>query len=375
MTIYIATITDGVLVQIYPRALPDVIECLVTEERNGGYWCDVRYPASGVNAEQITYGKSILVRYRGLAQWFDIEEITRDLDGIITFTAYHISYRLSRITIAPIAEASRTPAAAWTAMMNAVKGGSSTAFTFSTDLTTAKAWGVSGIYPNAKELLGGMEGSVLDTYGGVYSYDNFAVTLSSARGEDRNFVIKYGKNLTGFRMDIDTTAVYNYIVAYWSKDDLDGTTTYVDSGAVPISGSVLDSSVTKRCFALDLSAAYDEAPTAEVLRAAAVSYASANNLGQPKVSVNVSFVLISQTAENARHGWEYALEQVELDDTVHVKVPMYGVDVSVKVVKTVYDAILGRWDSITLDSQPKNVSRTIYELGKAAYSGGTLTMR
>jgi hypothetical protein len=54
---------------------------------------------------------------------------------------------------------------------------------------------------------------------------------------------------------------------------------------------------------------------------------------------------------------------------------MYNVDVSVKVVKTVYDAILGRWDSITLDSQPKNVSRTIYELGKAAYSGGTLTMR
>ena len=58
-------------------------------------------------------------------------------------------------------------------------------------------------------MLGGVEGSLLDLFGGEYEYDNFTVHLKSSRGADNGVVVEYGKNLTQLTDVYEVKDVYD----------------------------------------------------------------------------------------------------------------------------------------------------------------------
>ena len=76
--------------------LADAVDCVVTEERNGIYECELKYPIDGLYFEEIFEGRLIGATHddNGDIQPFEIYKHSAPIDGVVTFYAHHLSYRL-----------------------------------------------------------------------------------------------------------------------------------------------------------------------------------------------------------------------------------------------------------------------------------------
>lgn len=196
---------------------------------------------------------------------------------------------------------------------------------------------------------------MLDIYGGEYKWDRYMVRLYNARGANRGVSIRYGKNLTDIQQDENISNVYTGVYPYWV--DADGNLTQLPEKIVNAPGTY----DFIRILPLDLSEEFEEAPTEAELKQAAEAYIKSNEIGVPHVSLTVSFVQLEQTEE---YKGMALLETVLLCDTVNVEFAQLGVSATAKCVRTVYDVLLNRYDSIDLGDARTNIADTIAEQKK-----------
>ena len=318
--------------------LSDAITCKVTEERNGSYELEMTYPVSGIHFEDITEGKIILAQPHdgGLTEPFIIYRIEKPLNGICTIKGEHISYRLCDIVAMPFTAGTIQEAFG----LIPSKSATSNPFNFTTDIVSSVGYTLD--HPmSVRGMLGGESGSILDTYGqGDYEFSRFDVTLHSERGADNGVTLRYGKNITDLKNVIDMSNVYTGIVPYWT----DGENTVVLPEKVILSEHTGDYPfyIIKP---VDFSSDYEEQPTEAQLRDRAQRYITNNEGWKIRNNITVSFVALWDTEEYKEIA---PLERVNLCDTVHVKYSPLGVDFSTKVVKTDYNVLLERYNSITL---------------------------
>lgn len=325
--------------------LNDAVSAVVREERNGAYELTMEYPADGIHFSDISARTIILAKPNPTdsPQPFRVYRITKPIGGIVTIYAQHISYDLSGVAVSPFS--ANTLNEAITKMhSNALP--LDQPFTLTTDMD--KGTGVSITTPvSFRAMMGGQENSLVDIYGGEYSYDKYSIVLNANRGEDRGFTLRYGKNLTSFEQDENCAAVYSHIYPYWT----DGTTTIeVNNGEygklVPTTGTELPYT---KILPKDLSSYFESQPTAADLLITAKTYASKAQLGVPKVSLTVSF---AQLEENG-------INRVDLCDTVTVVFPKMGVNATAKVVTAEYDVLLERYTTLEIGSSTQGIADTI----------------
>ena len=327
--------------------LADAIFCEITEERNGIFELEMQYPITGIHYEEIKTRNIIFAPPSPIdnAQPFRIYRITKPLNGIITIYGEHISYDLSGIPVSPFTAGSTAEAMSKLQSSAAIES----PFTFWTDKETVATMSV--VAPaSTRSLLGGQQGSVLDVYGGEYQFDRYTVRLYNQRGMNRGVSIRYGKNLTSLEQDENISSVYTGVYPYWMD---------ADNNLVTLPEKILNAPGTynfTRIMALDLSQEFESAPTEEQLRNRANTYMTANNIGVPKVSLDVSFIQLEQTEEYKNIA---LLERVELCDTVNVEFPELGVSATAKCVKTVYDVLQERYTSVELGEARTNIADTI----------------
>lgn len=325
--------------------LNDSVSAIVREERNGAYELTMEYPADGIHFSDISARCIILAKPNPTdsPQPFRIYRITKPIGGIVTIYAQHISYDLSGVAVSPFS--ANTLAEAISAMQSHALP-SNQPFTLTTDMN--KGTGLSITTPASfRAMMGGQENSLVDIYGGEYSYDKYSISLNANRGEDRGFTLRYGKNLTSFEQDENCAAVYSHIYPYWT----DGTTTIeVNNGEygklVPTTGTELPYT---KILPKDLSSYFENQPTAADLLITAKTYASKAQLGVPKVSLTVSF---AQLEENG-------IDRVNLCDTVTVVFPKMGVNAKAKVVTAEYDVLLERYTTLEIGSSTQGIADTI----------------
>lgn len=197
--------------------------------------------------------------------------------------------------------------------------------------------------------LAGREGSILDLYGGEYEFDNYAVKLWKNRGADNGVRISYGKNLIDVEQEKNIAAAITGVYPYWT----DGTNTVTLTEKVV---QIQSSYGFPRVVPLDMSQDFTEQPTESALREAATAYINRSGIDAPRVSIRVSFVALWQTAGYADIA---PLEQVSLCDLVTVHMDKLGIDVKAKVIKTTYDTLKERYDSIDLGDARANLADTI----------------
>lgn len=70
-----------------------------------------------------------------------------------------------------------------------------------------------------RNCLGGIDGSVLDTFGGEYEWDRYTVKLHHHRGADHGVHIVYGKNLIDFKMERNIESVITGVHPYWQNSE------------------------------------------------------------------------------------------------------------------------------------------------------------
>lgn len=195
--------------------LRDVISCQVTEERNGEFELEMEYPVMGIRYKDLRLRRIIMAKanpYSDL-QPFRIYSITKPINGIVTVNAEHISYDMSGLPVAPFTAS--TIQNAFTNMKAAAAV--DCPFSFSTDKSTAADMTVSKP-ASMRSLLGGVEGSILDVYGGEYEFDRYEVKLWNKRGADRGVSIRYGKNLTDLKQEENCSSVYTGVYPFWYSE-------------------------------------------------------------------------------------------------------------------------------------------------------------
>lgn len=334
--------------------LADAISCKVTEERNGTFELVLTYPITGIHYDDIAENCIIYAKTEdgGNNQAFIIYKISKPLNGIVTINAQHISYLLNGYIVLPFTAVSLADAMG-KINTNAVL---TTGFTFTTDINSTTAFELDA--PRSiRSLLGGESGSLLDVYGGYdYKFDNFSVSLLANRGNDNGVVLKYGKNLTDLKAVDNTTNIYTGIVPYWTNND---TTVYVNGYVVY--SQYANIYPYKYIKLVDFSSDFETAPTQAQLQAKAESYLSNNDGWKIKSSIDVSFISLAQSEEYKDIA---PLERVKLCDNVTVQYTKLGVSFKTKVIKTVYDVILEKYDSISLGDTTYTLAKAIAEVNQ-----------
>ena len=327
--------------------LSDCIDPNVHEERNGEFELELEYPVDGQHYADLDDHMIILAKPNPYmqAQPFRIYSISRPMNGIVTVNARHISSDLSGVVVKPFSAA--TVAASFTAM----KANATPAipqFTFATDKTTTSTMWVKK--PSSfKSLLGGVRGSILDSFGGgEYIFDRFRIELKNARGTDRGFTIRYGKNLVSLKQNQNCENVYTAVYPFYYSGD-----TLVDLGTTVDIAGTFD---FERVLSLDLTDKFDDVPTKEQIRAAAVKYIEDNDIGRPKVNLKVDFVKLSQYS-----GYEEyePLEDIRLCDTVSIYFEKLGVSTSAKCIAMDFNPLTERITSIELGDAKNTLADTI----------------
>jgi len=319
--------------------LADCVSCTVTEERNGIYECVFTYPISGEMYSKIQIGCILGVIHDDAKdiQPFDIYAKGAPMNGLVTFYAHHVCYRLGNIILRPFSvnNIMSAFAAIPTQTYNPCP------FTFWTDKSVNGNWEVK-VPSVVKAMLGGGVGSILDVYGkGEYEWDKFAVKLRLNRGNDNGVSIRYGVNLTDINQDLDISGVYNAVAPYWKSEDSVVTLTegYVAASSVQPGDEIIP-------VTMDLSGSFQEQPTEEQLRAEALRVLNNSEAWIPNENITVKFIDLAHTEEYKDVA---ALQRVRLCDKVSVYCGPLGIQaVKMQVIKVVYNVLTESYDEIEL---------------------------
>ncbi|WP_270264769.1 phage tail spike protein [Lactococcus formosensis] len=350
----------------------DTTTATVTEELNGKFELDLQYLSDGPLAQALVYDALVKVPTGDqVDQLFRIKTIIEKIDGVLSVHAEHVSYIINDLPIKPSTKVVESVAqVALNKMLSAIADKHPlTAYSDITTISSAE-WKVPD-FKNPRNILGGVEGSILDQWGGEYQFDNYQIRLTSQRGRYSNTIIAYGRNLTDFEQEESILETYTSIYPYANETSNDSTVLrtlpefFVDSEYV-------DKYPNRRVAMVDFSDKFnDKNPYSEdKLRKFAQSYVKANKVGVPKVTMKVSTVDLSGSLDES-----YNVEEVEslhLADTVKVFFEPLGVTAEAKVVGSVWNVLLEQYDSYTLGAKKASfgqwVNNNVNEIKNAANS-------
>ena len=335
--------------------LSKVMSCEVTEERNGAYELDMSLSMDSAHFSDVKHSNIIacVPHDGGNIQGFRIYKITKPMNGTVRVLARHVSYQSSKIPVRPFT-ANHVVAA-----LGGIKGNSMEAnpFTFYTDKSTIGNY-TQKKPESARSRLLGQQGSILDVYGGEYEWDNWDVHLWNNRGADHGVTLRYGKNITDVKQEENIDNTVTGIVPYWTggEDEV----VYYDG---VISADTADNFPYHLSVPHDFSSDFQDKPTTEQLRLAAQRYILRNQIGIPAINIKVSFVALWQTEEYKDVA---PLQRVKLCDYVTIYFEKLGITAKAKVVKTVYDVLNERYDSIQLGEAKTDFASYVVGLERGA---------
>lgn len=331
------------------------IKCTVTEERNGQYILEGTIAEDELHASSLEMGSIIVAKpnQTSALQAFRVHKLVKPINGIYELAAQHISYQLSFIPTMPFSITAASTACNSTLQALKSNAAESCPFTFWTNVTTVSSYKQTAP-ASIRSRLGGVEGSVLDQFGGEYEWDNYTIKLHSARGvQTPSVTLRYGKNITDLNQEEEINNVITGVCPYWMDSEGGNVVTLPEK---TVDSSTASSYPFKRTIPLDLSSDWEEAPTQAQLRARAQAYVNSSGIGIPKVNIKVSFVNLADTEEYKDVA---ALQAVSLCDYVAVQFEKLGISTQAKVVKTVYNVLLDRYDSIEVGSLRSSLAGTI----------------
>ena len=337
--------------------LSDCITCEVSEEKNGAYTLSMEYPVGGLHWLDLDIGRTIVCKPNQYDQEqpFIIKKISKAMAGRIKIDAEHISYNANGIIVAGFNAGN---AGAFRTFIN--DNALNNQFTFDSDIV---ATGVHiGVYKPPRSmrslLLDKKNSSFIGLYGGEFEFNRLAIFAHKSRGSDRGVIIRYGKNLTALTQTRTAREFATAVYPYWYNANAQATR-YVELPEKILDLGTADYSDIYKTIPIDLSSKFEEAPTPEELREAATIWINDNWEPSPPLNIKLSFVELSKTTEYANIA---AAEMVKLCDTVTVFYPDFNLSLKMQVIKTLYDALTGRYKSIEVGDPIDTLADTIIKM-------------
>lgn len=345
----------------------------VTRERNGNYTLYAEIPVNDPMVASLEKEMKLKADagLRTKNQTFEISRIVKNSSNLVKIYGQHISHKLEYIVLRNATAFSGTAYNALGIWKGALIG--DLTFDVWSDIQTTNK-GVFDIskMENARLALGGVEGSILDLYGGEYEFDNMTVRLHKQLGRTAPTVLEYGRNILSAESDESIESSYTSVLPFatYTPDKPEGDTS--DSQPDPITVTIPENYVDskykslyahRRIKVVDFSSEFStdskkkEIPNADKLRKLASDYMERNAIGKPKINTKIEYVDLAKTLDYADRAW---IEELELCDIVPIYYPQIGLtDETAKVTTITYDFVNERNESVEFGDIGTNVRATM----------------
>jgi phage minor structural protein len=351
----------------------DVTKGNVTRERNGNYTLYAEIPVNDpmVSILQKEMKLKADAGLRTKNQTFEISRIVKDSSNIVKIYGQHISHKLEYMALRNATAFAGSAYDALGIWKGALIG--DLRFDVWSDIQTIGK-GVFDIskMENARQALGGVEGSILDIYGGEYEFDNMTVRLHKQLGRTAPTVLEYGRNILSAESDETIESAYTSVLPFatYTPDKPEGDTSDSQPDAVTVTlpedyvdSKYKDLYAHRRIKIVDFSSEFKsdgknkDIPTVEKLRKMATDYMDRNAIGKPKFNTKIEYADLARTLDYADRGW---IEEVELCDIVPVYYPQIGLtDETLKITTITYDFVNERNESVEFGDIGTNVRATM----------------
>ena len=336
--------------------LTEISEASVYEKLNGEFTAEITLPRVALNAHNLQRFGLVRIKpnhWQG-SQLFRINRIKRQLvNGDIVLQLNHISYDLNKLPAMPFT------ATGITAVVNAFADANIrttyTPFTFDSDLTNETSVLSVPVPMSWRSIIGGVEGSILDVFGGELYWNNLSVSLLQHRGDDRNVAIRYGANIIEYTQEENIANTFDGAIGYVLQE---GNPAVV--GNIKYDGA---GSIYPLIKVIDFSDQIDDetTPTVQLVSDLTEAWVNANHPKTPQIGMTVDFTALRQSKQ---HDILAMLEDVRLGDTVKVLIPEMDVIQTAKVTAVEFDPIREVTKKIELGSYKPRLSTTISNIGK-----------
>lgn len=324
--------------------LTDCIECLVEEERNGMFEVSLVYPLSSNLCSYLVEENIIECNANDtlLNQKFRIYLTRKAMDNTIEIYARHISFDLMYDYIDNISFENQSCEYALNQLFRS--SNFSKHYKGYSDIVNAQDYSMS--MANVLEAIGGKKGSIIDTFGtgAEILRDNENIHVLNKRGYDNEVTIEYKKNLTGFELEEDTTDLVTRISPYAKYTDNE------TNEEILVKASYVDSPLIANYShpyikSIDYSDKFEdgEIPTVSKLQKLAKKEYKDNKVDIPKQNFKIEFIPLSKCV-----GYEGLEDKISLCDTVTIKDTRYNINTQAKVIKTVFNVLKNRYESMEL---------------------------
>lgn len=351
----------------------NVTKGTVTRERNGNYTLYAEIPVNDPMVASLEKEMKLKADagLRTKNQTFEISRIVKDSSNIVKIYGQHISHKLEYMGLVNGRAFSGSAFTALAIWHNATIG--DLRFDVWSDIqTTGKGVFDISKMENARQALGGVEGSILDIYGGEYEFDNMTVRLHKQLGRTAPTVLEYGRNILSAELDETIESAYTSVLPFatYTPDKPEGDTS--DSQPDPVTVTLPENYVDSKYKALyahrrikvvDFSSEFKsdskskDIPTPDKLRKIANDYMERNEIGKPKINIKIEYADLARTLDYADRGW---IEEVELCDIVPVYYPQIGLtDETLKITTITYDFVNERNESVEFGDIGTNVRATM----------------
>ena len=324
--------------------LRDVITVSVTEELNGLFELTMEYPIDGYLFNELKFTRIICCKSNPYSkpQPFRIYSISTPINRTVTINAAHISYDLSGFIVDPFSAGNIDETIA--GLKTKVYGDCP----FDYVHTVSESGELNVLEPKSvRSVLGGIH--VSKAYQPDFTFDGLTVIMEDKRGSETGVNVVYGKNLIDINQEENNANVYTGVYPFWRDDD--------DNVAV-LTERVVKTPGTwnyTKIYPLDLSDEFDTMPTQVEMKAFAEAYIEAYTLGIPEISLSISVLQLNGTDYER----EMLIGKINLGDTITVQFPDAKVNAKARCIKTVYDPLQNRYETLELGDAARTLADSI----------------
>ena len=348
--------------------LEEAVSCTVREVVNGEYELEMQYPMSGRLFQRMLNGGIVLATHdhNGDAQPFDLYAYEAPINGVVTFHAHHVSYRLSNLICGGPTDtiSGATPEQVFASVVRAAQTPVHFAFEDYTGYRPQPyVWASYDGYISARDaFLNGYKADDPDLgtqalfriFPGEFVWDVWTVKYYRRRGSNRGVQIRYGKNMTELTRERSTDGLVTVVYPYWYGGDApwiygnpvkspyaETILTEWDSAGeqmeTPDGEPYFFAAADERAYWLDLSGQFQTTPTGPEVDQAARDWLSKNAAWRAYDNITIKFLDLYNSPEYADFA---GLETCCLGDYVDVFYQALGLAAEgVEIVSLTYDVL------------------------------------
>lgn len=333
--------------------LAETVRCEVHEVLNAEFELELEYPLNGKLAAELVNGRYIYAfvdAQRGYNP-FEIDNVDKNMNSdTFTVTASHQTNILRKRQVKEF----KVENVSCTTAMNELKKSllEPTNIEFYSDIDTQNSTLLR--FKSALSCIGGVEGSILDTWRGEIERTTGKISMLKRRGADRGLRVAFGKNMMGLTVKVDTLDTINAILPYAIKTESDSEMVISLSENYIYAPNYKDGDVIN---AAEVDYSSDETVQDETsLRTASKNYFSSSTAHEPSLEIEISFQDLGETEEYKTFR---NMNQIYIGDTITAYHKDMDVDFTARMVEFKIDSLTGEYIECVLGSVKADFKSTI----------------